>query len=78
MITKRQQLLQNAVNEANKWFGQNKLTLNINKCNVLIISNKNIVHSIDIFRNGVKLPFVKSAKYLGGEIDSKLSWSNHI
>ena len=77
-ITKIQQLLQNAVNEAIKWFGQNKLTLNINKCNVLIISNKNIVHSIDIFINGVKLPFVKSAKYLGVEIDSKLSWSNHI
>ena len=77
-ITKIQQLLQNAVNEANKWFGQNKLTLNINKCNVLIISNKNIVDSIDIFINGVKLPFVKSAKYLGVEIDSKLSWSNHI
>ena len=76
--TKIQQLLQNEVNEANKWFGQNKLTLNINKCNVLIISNKNIVDSIDIFINGVKLPFVKSAKYLGVEIDSKLSWSNHI
>ena len=77
-ITKIQQLLQNVVNEAIKWFGQNKLTLNINKCNVLIISNKNIVDSIDIFINGVKLPFVKSAKYLGVEIDSKLSWSNHI
>ena len=77
-ITKIQQLLQNAVNEAIKWFGQNKLTLNINKCNVFIISNKNIVDSIDIFINGVKLPFVKSAEYLGVEIDSKLSWSNHI
>ena len=54
------------------------LTLNIDKCNVLIISNKNIVDSIDIFINGVKLPFVKSAKYLGVEIDNKLSWSNHI
>ena len=77
-ITKIQQLLQNAVNEAIEWFGQNKLTLNINKCNVLNISNKNIVDSIDIFINGVKLPFVKSAKYLGVEIDSKLSWSYHI
>ena len=82
---KIQQLLQNAVNEAIKWFGQNKLTLNIHKCNllkkiinVLIKSNKNIVDSIDIFINGVKLPFVKSAKYLGVEIGSKLSWSNHI
>ena len=72
------QLLQNAVNEAMKWFGQNKLTLNMDKCNVLIISNKNIVDSIDIFINSVKSPFVKSAKYLGVEIDSKLSWSNHI
>ena len=77
-ITKIQQLLQNAVNEAIKWFGQNKLTLNIDKCNVLIISNKNIVDSIDILINGVKLPFDKSAKYFGVEIDSKLSWSNHI
>ena len=38
-ITEIQQLLQNAVNEAIKWFGQNKLPLNINKCDVLIISN---------------------------------------
>ena len=28
--------------------------------------------SIGIFINGVKLPFVKSAKYIGIEIDSKL------
>ena len=28
---------------------KNNLTLNIDKCNVLIISNKNIVDSIDIF-----------------------------
>ena len=77
-ITNIQQLLRNAVNEAIKWFGQNRLTLNISKCNVLIISNKNIVDSIDIFINGVKLPFFRSAKYLGVEIDSKLSWSNHL
>ena len=76
-ITKIQQLYQNAVNEAIKWFGQNKGTLNMDKCNVLIISNNNIVDSIDIFINGVKLPFVESAKYIGVEIDSKLSWSNH-
>ena len=51
------------------------LALNIDKSNVLIVSNKNIVDSIYIFINGVKLPFVKSAKYL--EIDNKLSWFNH-
>ena len=44
-ITKIQQLLQNAVDVAIKWFGQSKLTLNMDKCNVLIISNKNIVDS---------------------------------
>ena len=54
------------------------LNLNIHKCNVLIISNKNVVISIDIFINCVKLPFVKSANFLGVEIDSKLSWSNYI
>ena len=77
-ITKIQQLLQNAVNEAIEWCEQNKLTLNIDKCNVLIIPNTNIVDSIHIYINGVKLPFVKSAKNLGVIIDSKLSWSNHI
>ena len=76
-ITKIQQLLQNAVNEAIKWFGQNKLTLNINKCNVLIISNKNIVDSIDIFINGVKLPFVKSANHIDG-VCKKLSSQHYI
>ena len=34
-ITKIQQLLQASVNEAIKWLGQNKLPLNIDKCNVL-------------------------------------------
>ena len=34
-ITKIEQILQAAVNEAIKWLGQNKLTLNIDKCNVL-------------------------------------------
>ena len=77
-ITKIQQLLQNAVKKAIKWFGQLKLTLNIDKFNVLIISNKNIVDSIAFFINRVKSPFVKSSKYLGVEIDNKLSWSDHI
>ena len=77
-ITKIQQLLQNAVNKAIKWFVQLKLTLNIDKFNVIIISNTNIVDSIAIFINGVKLPFVKSSKYLGVEIANKLSWSDHI
>ena len=36
-------------NEAIEWFGQYKLTLNIDKSNLLIISNKNIVDSINIF-----------------------------
>ena len=34
-----------------------------------LLFNKNIVDSIDIFIKGVKLPFVKSAKYLGVEIN---------
>ena len=55
-----------------------KLLNGLDKCNVLIRSNKKIVGSIDISINGVKLPFVKSAKYLGVENDSKLSRSNHI
>ena len=55
-LTKIQQLLQNAGNEAIGWFGQTKVTLNIHEC----IPNKNIVDSIDMFINGVKLSFVKS------------------
>ena len=56
-IPKIQQLLQNAVNEAINWFGQNKLTLNIdNKCYVL--TNKNIVHIIYNFINGVNYPLL--------------------
>ena len=77
-LTKIQQLLQNALNEAIKWFRQNNSTLNIYKCNVLIISNTNIVDSIDTFLNGAKLPFVKSVESLGVKIDNKLSCSNHV
>ena len=70
-LTKIQQLLPNSVNEVIKCFGQNKFKLN--KCNVLILSNKNIVDVIDIFKKGVKLSFVKSEKYLAVEIDCKLA-----
>ena len=55
-ITKIQQLLQNAVNGAIKWFGQNNLTLNMDKCYVL--TNKNIVDIIYIFINGVNYPLL--------------------
>ena len=68
-LTKIQQLLQNAVNEAIKWFGQNKLTVHIYKCKVLIIPN---TYSR---KHGYFYIFVKSVKYLGVEKDSKLSWS---
>ena len=39
-LAKIQQLLQNALNEAIEWFGQNNSTLNIYKCNPLIIQHK--------------------------------------
>jgi hypothetical protein len=63
------------------WFIANKLSLNVNKSKFIIFGSKNVsVNStnLDINIDGVKLERVKHIKFLGVNIDEKLSWKVHI
>ena len=68
-----------SVDESVKWFRMNKLSVNIDKCHVMLISGRNTSrYSLNIDIDGVKIPHVRSAKYLGVVIDSELKWNDHI
>ena len=59
-------LLQKSVDESVKWFRMNKLSFNIDKCHVMLISGRNTSqYSLNIDIDEVKIPHVRSAKYLG-------------
>ena len=78
-IAEVETLLQKSVDESVKWFRMNKLSVNIDKCHVMLISGRNTSwYSINIDIDGVKIPHVRNAKYLEVVIDSELKWTDHI
>ena len=78
-IAEVETLLQKSVDESVKWFKMNKFSVNIDKCHVMLISERNTSwYSVNIDNDGVKIPHVRSAKYLGVVIDSELKWTDHI
>ena len=74
--------LQNIVNNdlANvvKWLNSNKLSLNVNKSNFILFSNKKVEHELNIILDGKSLERVESTKFLGVIVDERLSWKQHI
>ena len=65
-IAEVETLLQKSVDESVKWFRMNKLSVFIDKCHVMLISGRNTSrYSLKIDIDGVKIPHVRSAKYLG-------------
>jgi len=61
------------------WFSINKLSLNVSKTNYMLFSGHNSVSSnLDILLCNRSVLRVQSTKFLGIEIDEKLSWKNHI
>ena len=76
--------LQNEVNiELEKiftWLASNKLTLNLKKSKVMIVTNTNKqnIPEVCIKINNAPLEICKSYKYLGVVIDEKLNWDAHI
>ena len=78
-IAEVESLLQKSVDESVKWLRMNKLSVNIDKCHVMLISGINTSrYSLNIDIDGVKIPHVRSAKYLGVVIDSQLTCTDHI
>ena len=72
--------LQNCIDSVPKWYDANKLTLNVSKFNIMLLSSRRSSHNIDplnIDHNGVKLKQVSCVKYLVS-IDEHLTWNRHV
>ena len=61
------------------WFVSNKLTLNVNKTQIIMLSRKKILTPQNevILRNEV-VQRVNKAKFLGAIVDQHLNWKDHI
>ncbi len=60
-----------------EWFRSNKLSLNIGKTKLLIISKRTSNNEIELSIDGHRLERVASFKFLGILVDEKLCWSDH-
>jgi hypothetical protein len=75
--------LQTCLNGVQEWYTQNKLAINVNKSNVMVLTTQQKYRSIDlsqfqIFYNGTMLAREDQVKYLGIIFDSCLTWHNQI
>jgi len=76
--------LHNTINDelknVQKWFMQNKLTLNSNKTNYLLFhpAKENQSHHFLLNCDGNMLMQTNESKYLGVFIDARLNWKAHI
>ena len=76
------QILVNTVNtelvKVSQWIKANKLTLNVTKSKYMIFSNSLEKLPDDIFVDTTALEQVSNIKFLGVNVDNKLTWKHHI
>lgn len=60
------------------WFNSSKLSLNLNKSNLILFRNNKINTQINIQIDRVIIERVKEIQFLGRTSDEKLSWKPHI
>ena len=60
------------------WLQANKLSLNVNKSHFIVFTRKKIIGDRCVQINGENIDCVQNTKFLGVQIDSKLSWNKHI
>ena len=74
-------LCEQANNELDKlqnWLRLNKLSINVNKTNYIIFSNKKEKQDYELSLNDVKIKKVNSKKKLGVYIYHILTWKEHV
>ena len=71
-------MLQEFVNDVHQWSSQNKMVINIEKCQVMhfITAKKPLVFP-DITIDGMSIPVTNVSKLLGVKISDCLSWEEH-
>ena len=74
-----QNILQDNLNNASNWFNSNKLVVNPNKSNVILIGPKSKVRDDTVFvtLNGVQIQQSKEITLLGLQIDNNLNFHSH-
>lgn len=60
------------------WFQLNKLSLNLDKTNYMIFSNRKKIKDVLFRVEGVEISRVSEVKFLGVIIDEQLTWKPHI
>ena len=74
------QILNTELVKITAWLSSNKLSVNLLKTNYIIFSsgNREVSQAVPLVLNGIILQQVSSTNFLGMNIDSHLSWSNHV
>ena len=73
------QILDSELAKVAEWFDSNKLTFNINKTQMLMMSrNKNLNTQGDVILRNEAIRRVTKAKFLGVIVDQHLNWKDHI
>ena len=73
-----QKILQEDLNTLEAWETKWQMEFNVSKCHVLCVTDKRNRREPLYTLHEQKLQEVKSAKYLGVEIASNLSWGAHV
>jgi hypothetical protein len=84
LITIRSNKIENAAKlmnedlaEVNDWLKFNKMAINTNKCNAMIINDKS-GSTVKFFMNSMEIELVNQMKYLGVWIDNKFDFQCHF
>ena len=75
--------LQRATTDAYMWYEGNKLSVNINKSNVMLIGSSRQINDLSAVNLSIslgeyQLNQIQSTKYLGVTIDNNLTWNEHV
>ena len=69
----------NELDKLDIWFRVNKLSLNVNKTNCIMFTNKKQHRpTVNIILNGTNIEQVSHTKFLGVIIDENLTWREQI
>ena len=72
------QTLQDDLEKLEQWEEKWQMKFNVDKCHLLVVSTKKTPHHTSYKLHGKDLERVSKAKYLGVELNEKLTWDDHI